>query len=480
MNDSTSKLIDQVQGLLARHGILTVQQLKSATGKSQPSISLALGHLGLQVCKLGAARSTRYALTQPILGLQAGQPLSWTAPSGLAFEFGKLSFLQTGQVHVRAKAGRDWLGEPGQLLWFLQALRPQGFLGRQLTRLRPDFPADPDHWSAAQVLYMAINHSHDPPGALHLGETKGRSVNQAPQAMAARIAYYDGLARSVTESLPAASSAGGEQPKFVCEGAADPTGHSTGAPPPARRHLIVKFSPPRGTPFGERWHDLLHLEHLALTVLGDHGIAVANSQVVESPQRTYLESERFDRIGTAGKRHVVSAAAVHDGFVKAPRRHWVATCEALVAQRLLTTEHLNQVASVFLFGQYIGNTDMHFGNLSFYAGNPLDDAPAAPDATQAMNRLNPQSMMNAITQPVFTLAPVYDMLPMLWRPGQYGGELEAPPVRPPYQLAGYDVQAAQARAWANVFWRRASQLASLSQALREASAANLAHLESLP
>jgi hypothetical protein len=43
---------------------LTAQQLQSATGKSQPSISLALGKLGSEVCKLGAARSTRYALTQ--------------------------------------------------------------------------------------------------------------------------------------------------------------------------------------------------------------------------------------------------------------------------------------------------------------------------------------------------------------------------------------------------------------------------------
>ena len=42
--------------------------------------------------------------------------------------------------------------------------------------------------------------------------------------------------------------------------------------------VLVKFSPPRGTPFAERWHDLLHAEALALQVLRDHGATVAASQ----------------------------------------------------------------------------------------------------------------------------------------------------------------------------------------------------------
>ena len=110
-------------------------------------------------------------------------------------------------------------------------------------------------------------------------------------------------------TLPAASSAGGEQPKFLTETTAPDGGH---------QHLIVKFSPPRGTPFGERWHDLLHLEHLALAVLADNGVAVAPSRIVQSGERTYLVSERFDRVGMHGKRHVVPASAAHDAFVTAP------------------------------------------------------------------------------------------------------------------------------------------------------------------
>lgn len=442
MNAPALALTEHLRALLAQGGVFTAHQLQAATGKSQPSISLALAKLGPAVCKLGAARSTRYALTQTILGLPAQQTLTWTTPDGHMQTFGSLHFLQGGQVYVRAARGADWLSAPGQLPWFLQTLRPQGFLGRQLIRLRPDFPADPDTWRTEQVLYMAINHAGDPPGALHLGETKGRIVHEAPWDAVEQSAHFDTLARAVTQTLPAASSAGGEQPKFLTE---------IDTPDGQHKHLIVKFSPPRGTPFGERWHDLLHLEHLALTVLADHGVATAPSYIVESNERTYLVSERFDRVGMEGKRHVVPATAVHDAFVKAPRRHWVASCEALAAQKLLTPAHVDAVARTYLFGQYIGNTDMHFGNLSFF----VDD----------------------VLQPALIPTPVYDMLPMLWRPGVHSGELEAQPVQPQTHPAGYAGLATQIRAWAITYWERATNLPALSPAMRAASAENVRRLQ---
>lgn len=437
MNQPTIALTDLLRALLAQGGVLTAQQLQTATGKSQPSISLALTKLGAEVCKLGAARSTRYALTQTILGLPAQQTLTWTTPEGHQQTFGGLHFLQSGRVYVRSHQGVDWLSAPGQLPWFLQPLRPQGFLGRQLTRLRPDFPADPDTWRTEQVLYMAANHAGDPPGALHLGETMGRLVPEAPWRAPDKAAHFDTLARAVTQTLPAASSAGGEQPKFLTE---------VDTPDGQHKHLIVKFSPPRGTPFGERWHDLLHLEHLALAVLAENGVAVAPSTIVESKERTYLVSERFDRVGLEGKRHVVPASAVHDAFVHAPRQHWVATCEALAVHKRLTPAHVNTVASTYLFGQYIGNTDMHFGNLSFF----VDD----------------------VLQPALAPTPVYDMLPMVWRPGVHGGELDARPVQPQAQPAGYATLVATVRTWAITYWERAASLQALSPALRAASAEN--------
>ena len=277
---------------------------------------------------------------------------------------------------------------------------------------------------------MAANHFHDPPGAFSIGSYA--ALPSVDVALARRGEAFDALADASALGLPAGSSAGGEQPKFVCrvDGCA----------------VVVKFSPPRGTPFGERWHDLLQLEHLANTLLREHGVPSAQTELVSTAQRTFLQSIRFDRIGQSRKRHVVAAAAVHDAFVKAPRQHWVATAQALVAQKLLSAEHLRSIACIYLFGQAIGNTDMHFGNLSFF----VDD----------------------VTQPVFVPTPAYDMLPMAWRPGVHGGELDLTPIHPQRQPAGFEPQAQQARAWAIEFWERSAQLSALGDTLREASAAN--------
>ena len=442
MNSSTLPLHEQVAALLLSNGAMTVAQLRVATGKSQPSLSLAITKLGNRVCKIGAARSTRYAVTQPMLGLPAHQPVGLTTAQGQLLDFGELTFLHGQRVHVRAAQGAEWLGEPNKLPWFLEPLRPQGFLGRRLVRLAPQLPADPDAWRAEEVLHMAALHVSDPPGAFTLGSTVTRPVANAPASPADKSTHYDAVARDIGSSLPAASSAGGEQPKFVMQTAG---AGSTG------QHLIVKFSPPHGTPFGERWHDLLHLEHLALTVLRAHGVPAANTHIVESNQRTYLESERFDRVGMGGKRHVVACASAHDEFVKTPRQNWVATCAALVAKKLLPPDDLQTVARQYFFGQYIGNTDMHFGNLSFFVSD--------------------------VAKPHFTVTPAYDMLPMMWRPGVHSGELGAGPVRPQHQMVGYAAQALAAREWAIDYWERATTLQVLSSALLEASRINVQRLK---
>ena len=444
MNSDNLRLLDAVRALLAQAADMSAAQLRSATGKSQSSISLALLGLGKEVQKLGAARSTRYALTQHILGLAASQAVSLTSGAGDIHDFGVLTFLQSNRVHVRGPGSLECLAT-ARLPWFLTPLQPQGFLGRELARLRPDFPADPEHWSLAQVLYMAVNHQSDPPGAFQLGGVRGQLIAETPQDVSLRLAHYDELTRNIDKRLPAGSSAGGEQPKFISTVPADGN-------PLHDAHCIVKFTPPRGTPFGERWHDLLQLEHLANEVLRSQGMAAAQTRLLHSQQRSYLESVRFDRIGVAGKRHVVDASALHHEFVKAPRQHWVASCEALVAQALLPVADLRSVVLTYLFGQYIGNTDMHFGNLSFF----VDD----------------------VAHPRFTITPVYDMLPMMWRPNIHSGMLELDPVRPQLQPAGYGAEAGLAREWALDYWQCAADLTGLSAAMRRACGQNVQRLQS--
>lgn len=404
---------------LNRLGVATSAQLQTALGRSQPTLSRLLRELSAEVLALGRGRRTRYGLPRPILGAPAVQPLVWVHEDGRAEAWGQLAFLAGDTVHVQAP-GID-LVTRGALPWLLAPLRAQGFLGRVLARqlAARGLDANPDRWSLEQVLAAALA-LHDVPGALLLGSlppAEGVGAEPSPDEL-------DRRAEAVAETLPAGSSAGGEQAKFVLHGAAG--------------GWIVKFGPPRGTPFGERWRDLLHAEALALAVLGEWGVPVAASRVVDTPRRCCLLSARFDRTPGGGRRHVVPLDAVHDAFVAGGRQHWGASCQALERQRRLPPGAGAQAEALLHFGRLIGNTDMHFGNLSL--------AVAPGDVARGR----------------FTLAPVYDMLPMRWRPDAALGLADYAAFTPD-DLA----LASPARAPARVFWQRLAAQAAVSTALRQ-------------
>ncbi len=87
------------------------------------------------------------------------------------------------------------------------------------------------------------------------------------------------------------------------------------------------------------------------------------------------------------------------------------------------------------FGRLIGNTDMHFGNLSLW----VDD----------------------LSRGRFRLAPIYDMLPMRYRPDASTGQLDLAPFDPDFVALG-----SVARAWAKSFWQRVNASHSFSPGFR--------------
>ena len=421
MNPLKIDLHEAVAALLARGEPLSAAQLATATGKSQSSISLALGKLGERVHRMGAARSTRYALKKDILGLAAEQSIIFTDSTGSMQNWGLLTHLHGSYVFAATPLGYSF-SPAARLPWFLTPLRPQGFLGRQYAQLRQDFPSDPEQWSLTQILYMVTRYAHNAPGAFDLGSPIGRLIDEVSPQIAQRLAQYDTRAVQVSHNLPAGSSAGGEQPKFMSEYSTDK----------GWQHCIVKYTPPHGTPFGDRWRALLLLEELALRTLSAHLVKAATTQVLQSNQRTYLESLRFDRVSMDGKQHVVAIAALHDEFVGGSWKNWLHTATALAQKGLITPHELQQIARIFAFGHYIGNTDMHSGNLSFF----VDD----------------------VIAPKFRLAPVYDMLPMMWRPDIHQGTLSDSPVRQQLMPTGFAQEQEDARAWAIEFWEHARQM----------------------
>ena len=416
-------------------------QLQQLLGKSQPTLSRLLSRLARQqlalgqppLVVLGRQRSARYALAQPLLGLPGQQPLFWTDESGQRQAWGQLTHLGGERLHLQAD-GIDLLAA-GRLPWLLAPIRLQGFLGRLWARsvLAAGYDANPERWRIDQLLALLLHQVHDLPGAIALGDLTAPAQPQAPADPAALPAFLDAQALAVASTLPAGSSAGGEQAKFLCAGVTDG----------GQAHWLVKFSPPLGTPLGDRWSILLQAEALALQVLAAHGVPVADARILCSDQRTDLISTRYDRIGPAGARDVVPLDAVHDAFVPGPRRDWAATCQALAAQRRLPADAAAQASALLQFGRLIGNTDMHFGNLSLVVSNPADAARGR-----------------------FSLAPVYDMLPMRWRPDVQSGELDWLPFTPDAR----DLASA-ARPVALQFWQRAHDLPAAPLGFRQLAAA---------
>lgn len=128
-------------------------------------------------------------------------------------------------------------------------------------------------------------------------------------------------------------------------------------------------------------------EFLASKALSSLAISACAAELIAAGDRMFLESERFDRTGAHGRRGIVSLAAVMNQF-GGRRDNWIVASEDLRATGKISAQDAEVMVRIATFGQLIGNTDMHFGNLSFHFsfGQQL------------------------------SLAPVYDMLPMMYAP----------------------------------------------------------------
>jgi hypothetical protein len=224
------------------------------------------------------------------------------------------------------------------------------------------------------------------------------------------------------------SSAGGEFPKFTAV-------REQGAHPV---HVIVKFSGSDESPGTERWADLLVCEQLASQCVPQlEGLTAARSSIHRFSARTFLEVERFDRHGAHGRSALCSWAAVDNAWFGLSGRPWSEGAERVLERGLIASETRDAITRLWHFGQLIGNTDMHDGNLSFVPG-----------------------------EPGLRLAPVYDMLPMLYAP-QRGVELPERQFAARLPLPGERELWHQAAQAAIDFWRRAGNDARISQNFRQ-------------
>ena len=362
------------------------KELALMLGTSQPTISRVLNDLGDQVVTLGKGRATRYARPRLVRGTTSLFPIYRIDEAGDVHLLGTLQTLAAGQYWWQPKDSSSESQLFDFLPWFVQDMRPEGFVGRFFAQKQGEvlgLPSQLKNWTDDDVLIALSRRGEDHIGNLIIGDEsieRYLKSTQTPQRGVPehnRPRIYARLIREALQGDPAGSSAGGEQPKFavMIEDGDD------------LRHALVKFSPPIDSLEGQRWGDLLVCEHRALEIVQEAGIAAARSRILESDNRVVLEVDRFDRIGSLGRSSIFSLRSI-DSEYTGIGDDWAKCALGLLREAVISETDARNMRWLKVFGNLIGNVDMHLGNLSLIR----------------------------ISSRFYSLAPVYDMLPMLYRP----------------------------------------------------------------
>jgi hypothetical protein len=430
-------------------GTASAAELERALGQSQSTVSRLLRDLISrgQIIRIGSTRGSRYAMLRTVEGIGSSWPLRRIDEHGHPHEMGVLHALAGTEYFFQPHARNfQWGGLSDGLPYFLQDQRPGGFLGRAVPRRYSELalPQRVADWTDDHYLRFLTQRGSDPVGDLLLGDV---ALDEFLASVKSRVSLplqqreheYPRLADEVMEGGLPGSSAHGEHPKFavLLEDPSQP------------RHVLVKFSPQIGTPMGQRWSDLLVAEHLAHEVLRGAGVATARSRIERFADRTFLETERFDRAGRDGRIGVTSLHAI-DSALYGRLDNWIAAAIRLARERRVDEATVDTVRLLAAFGALIGNTDRHFGNLAFF------------------DRYDGE----------FRLAPVYDMLPMLYAPEH--DELIVRRFEPPGPTADTMRSFGRARALAEIYWTRCAGDERISTEFRRIAAENLAAIQAMP
>ncbi|HEY0954629.1 MAG TPA: type II toxin-antitoxin system HipA family toxin YjjJ [Roseateles sp.] len=442
--------LPSLERLLRLRGPLGLTDIAAALDCSTKTAQRLVAAAAEAVVGAGQTRRRRVAWRRDIRGQRIEAPLYRIDADGRPQSVGLLRPVWPQGCHFDAEAPAWPAPDEARDGWYaglpypLYDLRPQGFLGRAFARRHASglsLPADPRLWDDDMLLLGLAAFGDDLPGELLVGDAALRRLLDARLATPAPLgpdelpAAYAELAAQAMEGALPGSSAGGEFPKFTA--ARELAGMVT-------PHCVVKFSGADDSATVQRWRDLLVCEHLAAQALGEQA---ARTRLLVHGGRHFLESERFDRIGAHGRRGVVSLESVNAGLVGKTGDDWATVARALAAQGRLSTADAERVAARQLFGQLIGNSDMHGGNLGFFCSDQA-----------------------------FSLAPSYDQLPMRYAPLP-GGEVLSPPLAPALPMPAERARWQQVAPQALGFWQAAAADARISPTFRQLCAGNAAALQ---
>ena len=433
-------------------GPRTGLELEQALDISGPTLSRLIARAGGEIDRMGAARSTRYGLRRPLRKLGDEWPVFVIGGDASVHPLGILRSLHGAYRFVPASPE----GAPlppcvsetvsAMLPFFLMAARPGGYLGRYIARrfsASAGTPADLRDWVDDDALEYFIRAGTDLPGNVIVGEeAKHHALQEIASARPRRAESLTQARSRYPEMIDLAhqggvvgSSADGEQPKFLVT--VDGGGEGN------HRSLIVKFSPPVNTATGRRWADLMVCEHLAATAVNRAGGTAAKNEVYFDHGRCFLESERFDRTPALGRVGVIGIGAITYAVAGRGADDWGQAATLLERRGFLPADEAQAIRWARTFGTLIANEDMHEANaaLLWERGSAL------------------------------RFAPIYDMLPMLYRPNEQGEVVprEFRPTTPPADTEGVWKDAVEA---ALGFWNAVEVYERVSEFMKQEAARN--------
>lgn len=397
-----------------RQGPQPAAQVIAVLGISQPTFSRTIQHLGDQVTtfRVTGQRTPLYAALRTLpQAINPRQSVFRYLQAGKMAPFATVEFLSGGGTLERVQNGKTTLYDG--LPPYMAFSAPSGFLGRQIaqraSRSHP-FPESLKDWGDEHRIAYLFTMGLNLPGNLVFGNASLQlemDFREAkPVASSERLEYYVQMAQEL-KAAAYGSSAGGEQPKFLCF--SEDSGH-----------VIVKF-----VKRGSRMAELLPLEHLALRALASVGVPSAPTQLFMGDDYVFLEIVRFDREGATGRIGMLSAGAVDDEFF-GKRDTWSEFAKRCVRAKYLSDTDAEYIDTMSAFSELIGNTDKHFENLSLLIG---DDGEYKG------------------------VAPAYDILPMRYAPIGGGIEPNLTPIEPKIGTVGAKPDIwARAGSAAVLFW----------------------------
>ena len=414
--------------LLGSRPQVSGKELTQSLGISRATLSRGLRQFGEELLRQGGTKNIRYALKRPLRGRIDGLPVYTIDPEGVGQMIGTLTLTQPYGSLFDGSSPFPWPVD-GPLMaqgWWdglpypVYDMRPRGFLGRNFARHHAsalEVSTNPEKWNDDDIAYVISREGYDMPGNWIIGNAAYRRFLDQQTSDEHFIddeevsTRYPILASQALAEGQAGSSAAGEFTKFITARSID------GRP----EHVIVKFSRADDSAAARRWSDLLVCEHLALTTLNKNlKLPVPRSRIYESSGRCFLEVVRFDRHGRHGRSPVCTLESLNNSLVGRGESSWPEVAQILAKRGFLMQGEVERIRLLWWFGKLIGNTDMHHGNVAFLPG--------------------------------LTLAPAYDMLPMMFAP-QLGGEVPEREFKPELPLPGDRETWNNVAQAAAVFWR---------------------------